>query len=423
MVEFPIDMFFAGSDLSPLDKQIDKVIQALTMWRPSVKGAEKSAATVTVEGRDQYEAILNMNLMFLKNDWGDGLPLLPATRERVELILAGTDLDRHTIIGKILPRGGTATVEQIAIALAMTGGRSEYLPVLIAAVDAMVDPASQHAHMATTTCSNYPVLIVNGPIAREIRLNSGYGCLGPDPRHPAGASIGRALRLLQMNVGGAIPGSGTMALFGGANRYTNIVFAEDESGLPEGWEPLNVERGFPRGSNVVTVHFANATINMIHAETTTEPDARHALNIWARFIGTPNGNYFIKPDRWENGSPGILLMARGSAQGLAKHGWTKEKIRDFLWTESTLPPSVVESCGLDKSMKRMGLDPTKPLTVSKTPKSIIVVVAGGEQSEHAYFMPNQGYTPMSRPIELPGKAKWESLMRRAEEELGPIPER
>ena len=81
------------------------------------------------------------------------------------------------------------------------------------------------------------MVIVNGPIAAQIRLNAGFGLLGPDPQHPAGASIGRALRLLPQNVGGALPGTGTMAMFGGM-RYTNAVFAEDEDGLPAGWEPV-----------------------------------------------------------------------------------------------------------------------------------------------------------------------------------------
>ncbi len=423
VIEFPLETFVAGSDLTPLKENIDKIVYGLTKWEPTAKPKRVySPPKVTVQGKDYEEALGNMNLLFLRNQWGDGLPIVPATKEHVDLILTGTDLPRDKVIGKILPRGGIATVEQIAVALAMAGGRPEYLPVLIAAVEAFVDPLSQHHHMATTTNSNFPAVIVNGPIAKQIRLNSGYGCLGPDANHPAGTSIGRALRLLQLNVGGAIPGSGTMAIYG-ANRHTNIVFAEDEDGLPKGWEPLSVERGFPKDSNVVTIHFPNATINMFKAETSTEQTAMRVLYVWAAYIGLPNSIYWTFPTRWEKGSPGILLMACETARGLAELGWSKDKIRDFLWEESKIPPSLVKKCGLEDRAIDMGMDPTMPLPVSKTPKSITIVVAGGKASAHAYFLPNQGYTLMSREIELPAKSKWDDLLKRAEKDLGSIPPR
>ena len=131
-------------------------------------------------------------------------------------------------------------METIAVSLAMAGGRPEYLPVLIAATAGLLDPELEHDKVQATSGSTFPVVIVNGPVAQEIRLNSGFGLLGPDPQHPAGASIGRALRLIQQNVGGAFPGVGTMAIFGGM-RYTNVVIAEDEDGLPHGWDPVSVD--------------------------------------------------------------------------------------------------------------------------------------------------------------------------------------
>lgn len=415
-------MFFADSDLSPLKERLDKIVYGLTRWEPKSEDIKTQAAPLIVlHGRDHAEAMANMNTMFLRNQWGDGLPLIPATHEQVDWILTGTDTPRETVVGMILPRGGIATVEQIAVSLAMAGGRPEYLPVLIAVVEALVDPLSQHAHMATTTGSNYPVVIVNGPIAKQVRLNSGYGCLGPDPNHPAGASIGRALRLLQLDVGGAVPGSGTMAIYGGANRYTNIVFAEDEEGLPPGWEPLSVERGFAMDSNVVTIHFVNSTINicrMQHAERDREQSAMHLLHLWAGHIGIPNPNYFLFPERWEHGSPGIFLMARGTARELAGLGWTKDRIKDFLWEETKIPLARVKAYGFESIVEQIDWDHTMPLPVSKTPRSLTIVVAGGEQSGHSYFMPNHGYTPMSRAIKLPDKTRWAGLLARAEEDLG-----
>ena len=154
-----------------------------------------------------------------------------ATRERVEWILEGTERPRQQMLGKVLPRGAIATVESCAIALAMAGGRPEYLPVLIAAVEAFLDPLSDSEHMQADSAGAFPVVIVNGPIAAQIRLNTTFGCLGPDPQRPAGGSIGRALRLMQQNLGGALPGVGAMAMWG-AMRYTNAVFGEHTSKIP-----------------------------------------------------------------------------------------------------------------------------------------------------------------------------------------------
>ncbi len=262
-VVYPVGMFVQGSDLTPIENKIDELIAGLTKWKPKIKDISVITPTkVRVEGKDYEEAVDNVNKLFLRNMWSDGLPIGPPTKERVNWLLRGTDLSPDKVVTKILPRGGIVTVETIAVNLAMAGGRPEYMPVLIAAVEAISAPQSQHHRWNTTTCSVYPAVIVNGPITKQIRLSSGYGCLGPDPLHPAGASIGRAIRFLLQDAGGAIPGIGTMSIFGGPARYTNIVFAEDEGGVPFDWESLNVEQGFPRGSNVVTTYAVASTTNI-----------------------------------------------------------------------------------------------------------------------------------------------------------------
>src|SRR4029077_7218239 len=142
-----------------------------------------------------------------------------------------------------------------------------------------------------TSCSPFVVVIVSGPIAKEIRLNSGFGCLGPDPQHPAGACIGRALRLLQQNVGGAVPGKGTIATFG-AMRYTNAVFAEHEDGLPPQWPTYAAERhGYARGSNSISLIFATGLANLLwlgFKKETPEQEMRSGLWHIADYMRTPN---------------------------------------------------------------------------------------------------------------------------------------
>ncbi|MYK31313.1 MAG: hypothetical protein F4051_06195, partial [Boseongicola sp. SB0670_bin_30] len=201
MVVFPIDPFLVGSDLTPIECAIGKFSEGLTDWRSATTETglqEPSRMCIEANG---YEAALDkMNRLFLTSSWGDGLPVNAPTVERVDWILKGTDLPRDHVIGKVMPRGGVATIETIAISLAMAGGRPEHLPVLIAATAGLIDPGLEHDKIQATSGSTFPVVIVNGPMAKEIRLNSGFGLLGPDPRHPAGAAIGRALRRIQQIV-------------------------------------------------------------------------------------------------------------------------------------------------------------------------------------------------------------------------------
>ena len=420
-MEFPNAMFWPGSDLSPIDAHLDTIVFGLTAWQSRADPANPQALPpLRIEASDYAEALQQMNLLFLRNNWGDGLPLMPATRERVDWILKGTPVPRTTVLGTMLPKASLVTAEAIAVSLAMAGGRPEYLPVLLAAVEAMLDPATRHEHLQTTTGNNFPVVIVNGPIATHIRLSSGFGCCGPDPNHPSGGSIGRALRLIQMNLGGAVPGTGTMAEFG-ANRFTNMVLAENENGIPKTWPRLNQERGFADAANTVTMHFVTAGIDMVPSTTSTEEAARLTLNRWSAYIGCPFNMYWGFESRWSNGSPGVLLIAPLTAQGLAAAGYTKDKVREYLWEKTKLSPEKIKEYGFEKHAAILGVDPTRPLPVSRTPYSLTIAIAGGASSGHAYFLPNQGYTPVTKQIRMPAENRWTELIRKAELDLGPPP--
>lgn len=423
--EFPMEMFLDGSDLSPIAKDIDLIIAGLTQWKPEAKVLRKAPPKLTVEGADYQEALAKLNLLFLRNLWSDGLPLLPATEENVQWLLAGTDLAPDTVVGKILPRGGIATVKMLAVSLAMAGGRPEYLPVLIAALEAILDPLVYHQHMQTTTGSCYPAVVVNGPIARQIRLNSGYGCLGPSPLYPAGGPLGRALRLLLMNLGGAVPGKVSMSLYGGPARYTGLVFAEDEADLPPGWEPLHVERGFARETNAVTVLPCSGTTEIWRGAAQEEQEALKSIENFAGCMLSPYGGYFGQVFSPE-GAPGILLIGNGAAEAFARLGWSKEKVKELLWEKAKFPDTEWLREILPRWVTRRNL-PVKdyiqyPMPIAVAPKNIMVVVAGGRQSGHSFWLQVHGGTfgPASRALKLP--ERWDELLKRAEEDLGPLPE-
>jgi hypothetical protein len=423
MVTFPIDMFLPGSDLAPLQARKREFYNGLTKWKSDfARAVPGENPMLAVEGASYEDALTQANHLLLANLWGDGLPLWPATRERVDWILRGTALPRTHKLGKFPPRGGVTTVESCAIALAMAGGRPEYLPVLVAAVEACFDPTTNFEQLQAASGGAFPVIIVNGPIAKQIRLNSGFGCLGPDPQRPAGASIGRALRLMQQNLGGALPGIGTMANYGGV-RATNVVFAEDEEGLPDGWATHAAERhGFAAGANSVSLMFANGMTNIRRRGAKKETPEEDTVNgLWriADFMRTPN---LAGLNGWEQGTPGMLLIPRVVAQTMAGLGWSKAKIRDFLWENSKIPmaqmkraggPAWIEIDANPVTRASLGLDPW-PITMK--PDNIVLIVAGGSHPTNSYWL--QGYSPrvIGREIRVP--ESFDALLRQADRDLG-----
>jgi hypothetical protein len=407
------ELFVPGSDLTPIEEKLEELIAGLTKWEPSPETDRLFIPSkVVVEGKDYEQALSDVNRLFLKNQWSDGLPVIPPTEKQIEWILTGTDHPADEEVIKIMPRGGIATVTTVAVCLAMAGGRPEYLPILMAALKAMGQPRFRHELMNATTCSVYPVVIVSGPVAKQIRLGSGYGCLGPDPLHPAGASIGRAIRLLLQNVGGAVPGSGTMSIYGGPARYTNIVFAEDERNLPPDWPSLGEEQGFPRGDNIVTAYAVSSTTNVPGGEVGNEASALATLNRAAGAMGVANGNYWVYPYN-PDGAAGILLMAHGSARGLSRLGWSKEKVRRYLWQHSKVPASRIgpEISAWWIPNKQIMQD---PMPISMEAEGIKIVIAGGDQSGHMMWL-QVGCCPeglTSAPISLP--KNWNDLLDQAE---------
>jgi hypothetical protein len=421
MVTFPIPMFLPGSDISSLKERRREFYEGLTRWRSEFAQKAGSAALLSVEGTTYEDALVKANNFLLAHLWGDGLPLWPATRERVDWILQGSVLPRTHVLGKFPPRGGITTIETCAIALAMAGGRPEYLPVLVAAVDACL-AAEGFDQLQATSGGPFPAVIVNGPIAKQIRVNSGFGLLGPDPQRPAGASIGRALRLLQQNVGGALPGVGTMAIFG-AMRYTNAVFAEDEEGLPPGWLPHATARhGFAPGTNSVSVVFASGVTNVRRRGAKKESPEEDALNgMWrmADFMRAPN---LAALAGWEKGTPGIMMLAPIVARRMAELGWTQKSIREFLWENSRIPMAQMRRAGapawieIDANPVTRASIELDPWPICQKPDNIVLVVAGGGHPTHSYWLQAHSPTVEGRVIRVP--ETFERLLADADRDLG-----
>ena len=176
-----------------------------------------------------------------RQGWGDGLPLIPPTADLVQAMFDGSAEPPAAVVGVVEPRRGEATIEKIAVNAVMAGCKPEYFPAVVAAVRAVCEPRFNLYALNTTTCCATPALMINGPARHALGIECGYSCLGHNGR--ANATIGRALRLVMRNVGGAIPGAVSKSTFGQPGRVS-LCFGEWEEKSP--WEPFHVRRGFQR---------------------------------------------------------------------------------------------------------------------------------------------------------------------------------
>jgi hypothetical protein len=248
--------------------------------------------------------------------WTDGLPVVPPTAARVLRMLDGTRRAPAEVVAVVPPDLVPVTVEKVAINAVMAGCKPEHLPVVLAAVQAScTDRFNMHGLLCTTYFSG-PVMVVNGPIAAQLGMNSGVNCLGQGNR--ANATIGRALQLVIRNVGGGLPGDIDRATFGGPGKYT-FCFAEDEAGSP--WEPLSVEQGFARETSTVSLfpgHGPSAIVDQISR--TPESLAR---SFAAKLRATAHPKLVMAMGA-------MLIVSPEHARVFAAAGWTKARLRAAL---------------------------------------------------------------------------------------------
>ncbi|HEV8676913.1 MAG TPA: hypothetical protein VGX21_22990 [Methylomirabilota bacterium] len=315
-----------------------------------------------------------------ERDVADGLPAIPPTRERVDRLLAGAPgRAAHELVGLIPPNYGRATVEKIAINAAMAGCRPEYLPVVLAAVEAVTDPAFNLHGVVTTTHYAAPLILVNGPIRHAIGLNSGAGVFGPGFR--ANATIGRALRLCLVNLGGARPGGIAMSTFGHPGRYTYCI-AEAEEESP--WPPFHVERGFGAEESTVTAFACEAPHGI------SDHASRTARDLAASLGWTMGGLWNDK--HWPLYSETMLVVGPEHAATFGAHGWSKADLRRFLFEAIRRPyrECLPDDRGGESSILRYRPDPPGPDTLVPkfpSPDEIFVVVAGGRAGRFSCALP------------------------------------
>ncbi len=247
--------------------------------------------------------------------WTDGLPVVPPTRERVLRMLGGTRRAPSDVLGEVPPDLAPCTVEKVAINAVMAGCKPEYLPVVIAAVEAaLTDEFGMHGLLCTTMFAG-PMVIVNGPIARAIGMNSGGNALGQGNR--ANATIGRALQLVIRNVGGGRPGEIDRATLGNPGKYT-FCFAEAED---SDWGSLSVERGFSPGASTVTLFAAEGVQGIVDQKSRTPESLARSF---------ANSLRAVDNTKLAMAGDATLVVSPEHHRVFSQAGWSRQRLREEL---------------------------------------------------------------------------------------------
>jgi hypothetical protein len=257
--------------------------------------------------------------------WSDGFPVIPPTPERILRMLTGTERDPQDTVGKIPPNLAPCTVEKVAINAVMAGCKPEYMPVVLAALETALEPHFTLHGILCSTCFSSPVIVVNGPIARRIGMNSGLNALGSSNR--ANATIGRAVNLVVRNVGGGVPGEIDRATLGGPGKIS-FCFAEDES--DESWTPLHVSRGCAPGSSAVTLFQGDGIQGFIDMRSRTPEELTNSLAASLLVVGN------IKQVEYCNA---MLVLSPEHYEIYKQAGWSRDNITEALHDAMRRPGS------------------------------------------------------------------------------------
>jgi hypothetical protein len=388
-----------------IDAVFDKIVAALT--GPLTPEESRTSREPEKPARIIFKGNLeDFNRFFYKRGWGDGLPLMPPTEEAVAEMVTGTDLPPDYLVAKCPPRQGKATVEKIAVNAVMAGALPTYMPVLIAAIQALIE-SRYFIGQAVSGGSWAPSFLINGKIAKDLHINSGLGVMSPGDI--ANATIGRAIGLIVKNIAGIRKGVEDMGNFGHPGRYS-LVLAENEEESP--WEPLHVQQGLNKEDCAVSVsHPSSIFVTPGGNAGSTKPDTM--LKSLCYFIPPPEG--------------AICFLINPTIAGiLADDGWNKKDIAEFIAEFARAPlyqvpfywesgVSIPRRAGLFPSKEtpgRKGMlfnvrdNPMESVPKISSPDMIRIFVCGGSYTTIAAL--SGGPRWVTKKITLP--ANWDKLV-------------
>lgn len=362
-----------------VDELMEDIIIGLTKPLPEPESMTQRMTTrgpkdeiIDFAGRDYLGCFEKMNDKFLDWGWSDGFPLIPPTEEAVGKMLEGTKRSStETVVEQFVPGMAQAGVRNIAINAVMAGCKPEHLPVVISAVEAMHDPEIGLRVVTMSTGPHAPLFIVNGPVAQKLRINSGLcalGPAGPERLSFANVVIGRAVRLVLMNVGNAYPGVMDQDTIGSPTKFS-MVLAENEKANP--WEPYHVEKGFEAEDSTVSCCYGHSLIELCDLESNT---AEGLMNSFARHL-KGIGGISLSPYQ------PMILIAPDHAVILERDGWTKDDIRQYLYLHCKIPAEEYRRSACTRHpVERKWLeaaDSKAMVPLYERPEDFQIVVVGG----------------------------------------------
>jgi hypothetical protein len=375
--------------------------------------AEPGARDIVVRGTFD-----EVNQYFYEHELSDGLPIVPPTQERVEQFLKHTERKADEIVGIMLPDNRAATIWSVAVNGVMAGCRPEYMPVLVALVDAMADHYYGVEHSGNTP-GGETLIILNGPITKELGFNYEQGVMRDG--FMANTSVGRFWRLYLRNIAGFLPHKNDKATFGNTWR---VVVPENEDVVREiGWEPNSVDMGFAAGDNTVTIsRFTGGNhVSSISGSTPEEmlpylADGVVRQYSWQLMFTVGQGMGTLRP---------LILLGPIIARAIAGWGWSKQDLRKYLYDHARLPAHQYERILRDWTMKptwnleeevRLGHvpkvffesdDPNRMVPLVWDPEDYMIIVTGDPARNSAYVFAHNGVLgyPVAKKIETPRAVK------------------
>lgn len=394
---------------------INNVVKCLTS--AEVSPVEKEVPTVTEPGmRDIVFKgdIIGVNDYYYDQLWTDGLPIIPPTIKEVEKFLAYTSRKHEEVISVLMHENREATIWNTAVNGVMAGCRPEYMPILIAIVEAISVPTYRIQDSGITPGIE-PLIIINGPIIKELDFNYDQGVMRIGRR--PNSSIGRFLKLFMRNICGfrLPPGVGDKGSIG---QNFNVVLAENEDAVKEmGWQPYSVDRGFSAGDNIVTIVSSNSMSSPAYSAGSTAKEHLEALNelLGQRFLATFS-TFAVHCLEYQP----VIMLSPAVAKILAKDGYTKDAVKEYFFKNIQVTAAWIEKYVFDfhgvylnmYEKVKQGLlppeygeseDPQRLVKPFPKPKSLQIVVSGDPARNQSKAFVNNGYIgiPTSKEIVLP----------------------
>ena len=400
VLDHPIAGIALDKVLARLDGALDEIVAKLTTALPlpdvaAITSNRLRSERVEIDLTDAWSALQDD---FVRRGWSDGLPLVPPTEARVAAMVGGSGTRGEQVIGEVAPKMGVATVEAIAVNAVMAGCLPEHMPVLVAAVQAMTDPLFNLKTIQATTHPVAPLLIVSGPLAQRLNINGGSGLFGPGPW--SNGVIGRAIRLMLLNIGGGRPGEIDKATMGQPGKYSYCI-AENEAASP--WPSLRAERGFAPEVSTVTVLDAEAPHNVNDHESTTAGGLLTTIAGAMAQTGQNNVYYAGEP---------LLLLSPEHAATIAGDGFSKDDVKRSLYEDARIPMSRFSRENIERRLWRflprryLNRPADTGVTVAQCQEDIMVIVAGGP-GKHSMVVPTcAGSRSVTKPILKPDGRPW-----------------